>query len=378
MINQTIRIALIVVANSTALMNLNGQCISTGAHSPTTITNDASIGTLPWLNFNDVVSSNGVRATATSTAIVLGGQQSNYLKTTGYGFSIPLTATVCGISVEFEKSASAFLLPTAYVEDLSVNIVKGGIIYPTSLAQGANWTSTDTYYTHGNGGEAWGTTWTPAEINASDFGVAISARIVSILSFFPTARIDHVRVTVHYDDSPLPIELLNFNGLRLGATEVKLNWESTAHQKENDLYFIERSFDGSSFEELGQHKGIGNGLSNMEYIFVDNQASEKACYYRIKQLDVNGNFEYSQSLMIPAKGLADVHLYPIPAKGSFTIQSLETISSLVITTAYGKVVYESIVNAKIAEVELKDIPKEVYFVKMYLPSQVVMKKVLFE
>lgn len=80
---------------------LNSQ---TGPNSPATSTNNASIGTLAWTNPGNAVSSNNAFATVTNKGIT------NYISTSGYGFSISIPSSIAGIVVEVERST---LSPTA-------------------------------------------------------------------------------------------------------------------------------------------------------------------------------------------------------------------------------------------------------------------------
>lgn len=353
---------------------VNAQCIASGPNNPSNVY-EVDIGYRSWSNLTNVYVSDAARATSTS---VLGGLRTNYLVTTGYNFSIPLTATICGIHVEMEKSYSGIALGATVTDD-RVRIVKGGIIIPTDIDLGGNWPSGDNYFDHGSSTEAWGTDWTPADINASNFGIAISAKMTNGIGVFPAARINNIRISVYYDE-PLPIELLKFNAFRNSSSSVKLSW-SVAKESDNDLFIIERSLDGVKWEELGQHNGIGNGTTVLDYFFVDENYNEKIVnYYRIKQLDVNGNFEYSQKIILSSTetSLNEVHLYPIPAKNNFTIQSLEPISKVEIVNAYGVVVYNSVFNSKNAEINFGDLKQEVYYVKIFLTNQMMMKKMILE
>ena len=94
----------------------------------------------------------------------------------------------------------------------------------------------------------------------------------------------------------LPIEMLDFSGKWRGD-DAQVNW-STAMEKDNSGFLIERSFDGSNFEVVSsfiQSKGTNgnsNGLLNYQWYDYSVRAQvSSAVYYRIRQIDFNGQSE---------------------------------------------------------------------------------------
>lgn len=124
------------------------------------------------------------------TAVLALGQTSQYLKATGFNFTIPLDATITGITVEVERSSTAL----SALSDSSVRLVNGGTVSGDNKAAGGTWPTVDTYQSYGSSTDLWGLTLTPADVNASNFGVVFSAAA----ALAATLQIDHVRLTVHY------------------------------------------------------------------------------------------------------------------------------------------------------------------------------------
>lgn len=162
-----------------------------GPNNGGTFADDASVGTVAWSNPSNAQTSNDARATATSitTNVV-----SHYLKATNFGFSIPSGATIDGILVEIERSAST----SNNNKDNSIKIVKGGTIQGNEKAVADAWPTTDAYASYGGAADLWGLTWTPTDINAADFGVVVSAQSYS--GGLLGARVDHIRITIYYTD----------------------------------------------------------------------------------------------------------------------------------------------------------------------------------
>lgn len=119
-------------------------------------------------------------------------------QTEGFGFTIPLTAVIDGIRVEVEKKTSS----NSTVNDNGVKLLKAGNVVGTDHALSANWPYSDAYSVYGSATDLWGTTWLPADINASNFGLAFAS--ISYTCFgngVPVvSSIDHVRITIYYTD----------------------------------------------------------------------------------------------------------------------------------------------------------------------------------
>lgn len=178
------------------------QCIAVGPNSPGTSASVSFTGSdFDFNNPANCLISDNNRATATPTVFLLSGQ-TEYLQATNFGFSIPTAATICGIEVNIERSATNLLLNFTSVTDNNVRIIKNGTRTGTNLANTSDpWPAdNDATATYGNNNELWGTSWSPTDINSSNFGIAVSAQITGIVGLLPSARINHISMTVYYLD----------------------------------------------------------------------------------------------------------------------------------------------------------------------------------
>jgi hypothetical protein len=224
-----IAVLAIVCALGMVLPSIAG-AVTAGPNNPSIGANNNSIGTRTWSNTSYAVSSNNqyVSATSLTTSTV-----SQYLVATGFGFSIPSNSIINGIQVSIERSDGG-TSSTRYIRDNSVKIVKAGSVTGTEHADTAtNWPSSDAYASYGSTTDLWGTTWTSSDINASNFGVAISAKGSSTST--ETARIDHIRITITYTIStPGTIQLsaatysVNENGGTVMITATRAGGSSGA------------------------------------------------------------------------------------------------------------------------------------------------------
>lgn len=123
-----------------------------------------------------------------------------------------------------------------------------------------------------------------------------------------------------YGIGPLPIELLNFIA-KLNQKVVDLVW-STASEKNNDFFTIEKSTNGSTFEIVAKKDGAGNSTTRKDYTLTDENPIEGTSYYRLKQTDFDGKFEYSSLVAVNYEKNSTgcvLNVYPNPCTSECTI-----------------------------------------------------------
>lgn len=107
-------------------------------------------------------------------------------------------------------------------------------------------------------------------------------------------------------ESPLPIELISFSG-KAGNGMVKLTW-TTGSEKNNDFFTIERAVNDKFFKEIGTLEGAGTSVSEKSYAYTDDFPPSGTLFYRLKQTDFNGDFEYSNIISIKYPNASDKNL----------------------------------------------------------------------
>jgi hypothetical protein len=95
--------------------------------------------------------------------------------------------------------------------------------------------------------------------------------------------------TVNNIDNPLPIDLLSFD-VNKEDESVRIDW-STASETNNDYFIIERTNDFNNIEVVQKVKGAGNSNKVLNYFIYDNQPLNGTSYYRLTQVDFNGQKE---------------------------------------------------------------------------------------
>ena len=123
--------------------------------------------------------------------------------------------------------------------------------------------------------------------------------------------------------TPLPVELMNFNG-ELENGVVNLKW-NTVSEMNNDYFDVLRSNDLSKWESIGSVAGAGNSMEELEYNFTDKSPLREQSYYRLKQVDFNGEYSFSNVVNIGFSDNQQPRLYPNPAKNSITIVASQKV-----------------------------------------------------
>ncbi|MEJ6801583.1 MAG: hypothetical protein QNK77_10420 [Crocinitomicaceae bacterium] len=98
----------------------------------------------------------------------------------------------------------------------------------------------------------------------------------------------------------LPVELYGF-GVESCGDFACLNW-TTISEKDNDYFEIQKSVNGSEWFSIGRVEGAGTTLIEMDYEFIDREVFVGNSYYRLKQIDFDGNFTFSESKSLFTKG----------------------------------------------------------------------------
>ncbi len=164
---------------------------------------DSDVATPAWSSASSATISDDSRATVPLDKDVT----SEFIHITDFDFVIPSTAIIDGIlvSIERHRETGTGGLSGGPITDEVVNLIKAGSTVGSDLGTVTAWPVSDLAEDHGSSSDLWGTSWTPAEINDPDFGVAISAkRSGGSPSTSPEARIDSVSVTVTYHGDVTP------------------------------------------------------------------------------------------------------------------------------------------------------------------------------
>ncbi|HLC83360.1 MAG TPA: T9SS type A sorting domain-containing protein, partial [Bacteroidia bacterium] len=154
--------------------------------------------------------------------------------------------------------------------------------------------------------------------------------------------------TSNSSQTPMPVELTEFYAVPENNSVV-LNWV-TATEKNSDRFEIEKSVDGVDFQKIGTEPSKannGNSTSQLNYSFMDNNPSDGMSYYRLKQIDFNGAFEYHSIISVDFEVKNNIRfvVFPNPNMGEFSVDfsGIENEHEVLIEmySMEGKVVYKN-------------------------------------
>jgi hypothetical protein len=182
-----------------------------------------------------------------------------------------------------------------------------------------------------------------------------------------------------FTPSVLPVTLLNFSGYKDGSRN-QLRW-TTASESNNSGFEVQRSTDGVNYTALGfvntQALG-GNSTSQLDYAFTDNNVIGSRQYYRLRQVNFDGNSKLSNIVLIKGDkpvSLTIDGLFPNPASSLVNVliatPNKDKIT-LVVTDIAGRTAIQQVVNVETGSntipVDINRLTSGTYLVKLVCSS----------
>ncbi|MBI4929931.1 MAG: T9SS type A sorting domain-containing protein [Bacteroidetes bacterium] len=184
----------------------------------------------------------------------------------------------------------------------------------------------------------------------------------------------------------MPVEMLSFEG-KSKNDGVELTW-STASEKNNDYFAIERSVNAEEWEEAGKISGAGNSSTVQNYEFVDAEISSQYSmlntqyYYRLKQTDYDGSYEYSKIISVKLSPADDWKLIlnnfsEDELKGKLLVSEKANVA-IDIMDMQGRIIQREKLNAQkgvnLLDVNIARLDQGLYFIKAYNSDKNILSK----
>jgi hypothetical protein len=170
---------------------------------------------------------------------------------------------------------------------------------------------------------------------------------------------------------PVPVELTSFTG-NYNDGAVILNWV-TATESNNYGFEVEKKYEETMFETIGFVAGSGSSTVAIEYSFIDDDITNDRIFYRLKQIDFNGEIYYSAQIMVEVPIVSDYQLFqnfPNPFNPGTTISySVPIPSEIALYDIIGNEIvklYEGMQQEGVHQIVLNasNLASGVYFVSM--------------
>lgn len=192
---------------------------------------------------------------------------------------------------------------------------------------------------------------------------------------------DTARATAHFLVLPpsfvaLPVKLIYFHA-QLENKNGLLTW-STATEINNNKFEVLRRLDSESeFTKIGEVQGAGDSYQITDYFFEDNleNITSGNVYYKLKQIDFNGNFKFSKTQVIQLNNELEnkLNIYPNPAVNTIKITNTDQINhTYKLIDIDGKIHLEG--NTFNSTIDVSTLPRGFYFLKVLNNEQVIETK----
>ena len=164
--------------------------------------------------------------------------------------------------------------------------------------------------------------------------------------------------------NPLPVTWVSFTAVNI-SNSVLLEWKTTAEVK-NKKFEVERSADGLQFVKIGAVQASSQMLSTYTYNFTDAFLVRGTVHYRLKQVDVDGNFSYSKTVQVKGEvsNLLQVLENPVRSQLKLRCSAVLTGSRIMITDAGGRAVYNGIITSQLVTIATGHLPTGIYYVRV--------------
>lgn len=321
--------------------------VTGSAWGQTVIDNTATGGPIPsgWTGINNITSQ-PISQTAGGGYFLVESSASNrdYLVSNTY-------ATIDGaLSVTIDFQIATYGNGASSGAPLRVEMsLDGGTTWSSTLVSAANPTSTS--YIPGNVNFA-------GPINSTQ----VRFRFSDANANAPFVRIQDIVISAEFDAAP--VTLKSFTVASEGAT-ANLAW-STAKEANNKGFEIERSADSKTWNAISFVASTGkdgNSSELLNYVYTDKQPLSGSNFYRLKQVDFDGAFEYSAVRKVTfGTDAKNYSIYPNPAQASFKVEGLSGTETIKIYNAFGNLVKS--VNASSTSIEVAELAAGIYNVQI--------------
>jgi hypothetical protein len=288
--------------------------------------------------------------------------QASITSTTGYTVTLNVYATsiksasnsctygyVYNVELKYSVTFSGTNIPASlWTLQGSVGCTPGSSFFDLPNEGGVGTVlSANNYNTASNCGSA-----TPGVLKCNTVTIEISGPGISYrtLSFTPS-------------NTPLEVKLTSFNA-EPENNKVKLNW-STASENNNDYFTIERSADGTTWNEVKKVKGSGTSVEAINYQNYDESPLSGTSYYRLKQTDYDGSMSYSGIKSVTMSVAKTVSIYPVPNAGNtINISGITDYRNheMTVVSSSGAVLYTTVLSK--SSVVLPSLNPGVYIIQL--------------
>ncbi len=226
-------------------------------------------------------------------------------------------------------------------------------------------------------------------ISYSKTGLSANGEDVTITATFTSSTINCSKTSSYIAPTkiacgfdPLPVELLSLHATCNGKRAL-VSW-TTASERNNDYFVVERSDDALNFVEVGRVAGAGNSIVARSYSYADYGIRTGENYYRLTQVDYDGTRTTSEIIEVHCSGNVplgdpDVYVYPNPFGDELTVHLVnfgDVAAHIQVYDMLGRMLFERTADDTEVVLQLGALPDAAYTVRVSTADFVVNKKVV--
>lgn len=185
------------------------------------------------------------------------------------------------------------------------------------------------------------------------------------------ASFDNIKIVSA--NQPLPLKLISFTGSKLN-NDALLQWR-TANEVNLSRFELQRSDNGQTFTSIGT---VAAGGSSYSLTDVNTFSTRTGVYYRLRSIDLDGRFTYSNILRLSKQAGTTLIVYPNPVVDVLTINGLKQSGTIHIYNAEGKLLQQQIVSAQTMTISMGSYAKGIYLFQYKTADEVLNQKVIKE
>lgn len=274
----------------------------------------------------------------------------------------------------------SFVIPSATAKEISTTAIGGtsfldvtdqitvanpdqvaSIVFPTFPGQTSRLEINGIIY--GAGGLSWPTggvtvplTPLSLKVDPDESGSSVSIPFAAINNFCIQSSSVALKINLQ-PSNPLPVSLTKFEGV-ISEKQVQLKWV-TVQETNSDYFVVERSLDAKSWREIGTLSAQEKSTSTVKYELKDGYPVSGLNYYRLKMVDRDGSYAYSDIKVVRFVDGALLALsYPNPVSNELFIESTYLIGAegFQISDVQGRLlVNESLVTTAVKKSEKRSV-----------------------
>lgn len=184
-----------------------------------------------------------------------------------------------------------------------------------------------------------------------------------------TYGLDLINGMLMVQSTLVPVKFVDFNIQQINTDVFQLNW-STSQEINNDKFVIEKSNDGKQWFSIAEVKGSDNSNTIQNYVYQINESKNQSIeYYRLKQIDFDGKFEYSKVISkYSIISDSELNIYPNPTENILKISLSKPINNATIKcyNLNGVLIFEkNDFSGKEYDVNISSQISGIYFIQVF-------------